>query len=147
MHQSRGEIEAPLHPTRKSTRVIVAALFQPNQVQQFADPIFEYRSAYIINTSKKAQVFCGSQHWVDRDVLRRDSNHVANDLGFLAYAVLEQCCITARRRSLRGKDRDYGGLSRAIGAEQAEDFSLTYVKTYPCHRVDLTVALLKRVNS
>jgi hypothetical protein len=147
MHQSRGEIETPLHPAGESTRVIVAATFQPDEVQQLADPAFEYRSAHTIDASKKAQIFRRGQHRVDRDVLGRNSNHAAYGLGLRAYAVIGQLRITARRRSLRGYDRDYGGLSRAIGAEQTKDFSLTDVETDPCHSIDLTVALLKRVDS
>src|ERR1700730_10672974 len=147
MHQSRGEIETPLHPAGESTRVIVTAAFQPDQVQQLADPAFEYRSAHTIDASKKAQIFRRGQLLVDRDVLGRDSNHAPYGLGLRAYAVSEQLCITSRRCSLRGNDRDYGGLSRAIGAEQAKDFSLTDLETNTCHSVDVAVALLKRVDS
>src|SRR6266851_4677878 len=95
MHQSRGEIETPLHSAGERTRVIIAALFQPNQVQQFADPVFEYRSAHAIHASKKAQVLHRSQLRVDRNVLRRKPNHAANDLRFFAYAVFKEHRITA----------------------------------------------------
>jgi hypothetical protein len=54
--------------------------------------------------------------------------------------------IIAGQRPLRGEHRNRGGLSGAVGAEQAEDFSLADVEAQSGHSVRRTVALAEVVN-
>jgi hypothetical protein len=147
MHQRRREIQPPLHPARERSDVAITVGFQADEAQQLLNASSELRALHSIETAEKPQVLRRGQARVKGGFLRRQTNHLPHRGGFVADAAAKQDRVAARRAALRGKHRNSGGLTRAVGAKQAENFALRDVEAQSRYCCGRAIALAEALNA
>src|SRR5260370_22871131 len=86
-------------------------------------------------------VLCGAQCRIERERLRHQPEHPSESAAVALWRLAINKDPSAIRLQQSGKDRERGGLARAIGSEQPRNFPGLHRKTYVVERVASAIAL------
>jgi len=133
VHQTGGNIHPALHPARILVHRVVLAVCQRHHLQHVIHPVVQFPAAQPVKAAKEEQVGAGGERGVERQVLR----HQPDEL-FHLQGILEDVKPANPRRARSGlqytrQHGNGGGLSGAVGTQQAEHLALRNVKRNLAH--------------
>src|SRR3984885_9113048 len=126
---------------------MVAMSVQSHQRQQLVDALTQRRLSHAINAAEKLQVLHRGERRVQRHLLRRETDHLANEMLLIARAMAEQRRISRRGPALRCKHRNRSGLARSVGAKQSENLTFANLEIQSADGDGPAVTLGQTVNA
>jgi len=143
VEQPGGDVDAPLHAAGEGLDVILGPVAQPDLGQQFVDAPLQLPAAHAIEAAPKAEVVAGAQRAIEGDLLGHDADVPANAEGVAGDGVAGDFSRAAGRLDEAAEHVDRGGLARAIGAEQTEDFAAQDAEGDALHGLEFAECLAK----
>ena len=135
MHDRRGEIQAALHAAGKGLGAAGRTVAQPDHFEQFGAAGAELGGGQTVQLAEEGEILNCGELVIQRDGLRGDADESAHGgIGRRAAAV--EIDLAGGGREQTDGHVDGGGLSRAVGAEEAEDAAARDVQRETVHRDD-----------
>jgi len=131
VHQPPGDLQPPLHPPGVVLHQDVRLLGQVHQLQDLGDPRLAGLSIHPVHPAVKVQVLAAGELAIDGGVLEDDSDGVSNRVPLPFYIISPDGGPSCRGPQHCGQHLDDGALSRAVGAEEAEELPLLDVQVDP----------------
>ena len=122
LHERLGHQHAPLHAPGQLAHVGAGLVGQAQLGQHFVDPGVVALDAEV--TALDAQRFTDTEEGVEDQFLRHDAKAFSRCRIVVDDVVAHHGDLAAGGTRQPGQDRDQGGLARAVGPQQAEEFAL-----------------------
>ncbi len=123
MHECEGEVEAPAHPARVAAHLAVRGLGEADPRDQLVAPARRVGLGQAVHSRLEAHVVARREELVERRLLQRDADRVANRRALLDDVVARDPRGARGRGQERGEHVDGGRLARAVGPEKAVDLA------------------------
>ena len=131
VHQPPGDLKPPLHPARVVLHQYIRFLGQVHQLQDLGDPRLAGLSVHPVHPAVKVQVLPARELAIDGGVLEDDPDGVSDRIPLPADVEAPDGGPSGGGPEHRGQHLDDGALSRAVGAEEAEELPLLDVEVDP----------------
>ena len=100
--QSFGELDAALHPTRKSFQPIATPIEQSHAGKNLGDSLLQVGPAQAVKMSLMPKVFIGGELWIDALRLENDAYPAAQSSGLANCIECGDCGAARSRHHERG---------------------------------------------
>src|SRR5208282_751278 len=123
MNNSTGEVEKALHAAGECMHGILCPVAEAHLLQRPLAALLRVVARESLHTGEMPYVLCGAQRRVQRERLRHQPKRAPKPAPVGLWRLTIDQNTTAIGSKQSGKDRERGGLARAIGSQQPGNFT------------------------